>query len=100
MSALPRVTTVKPLGGHTLRLTFTDGLVRDLDLEAVVGRGGVLDPLRDPGYFAQVHVDEATGTIRWPNGVDLDPDVLHGDAESASGAPYRVIRERRLRRTG
>jgi len=81
-------------------LTFTDGLVRDLDLADVVGRGGVFEPLRDPGHFAQVRVDEATGTICWPSGVDLDPDVLHGDARPASGTPYRVLNERHLGRTG
>jgi len=100
MTALPRITSVEPLGGHRLRLTFTDGLVRDLDLADVVGRGGVFEPLRDPGHFAQVRVDEATGTICWPSGVDLDPDVLHGDARPASGTPYRVLNERHLGRTG
>jgi hypothetical protein len=33
--------------------------------------------LKDPTYFAKVKVSRAAGTIRWPNGVDLDPDVLH-----------------------
>ena len=40
-------------------------------------------PLRDPDYFAQVRVDPEAGTIVWPNGVDLDPQVLHGDYELA-----------------
>ena len=34
--------------------------------------------LQDPGYFAQVGVDPELGTVVWPNGFDLDPDVLHG----------------------
>jgi hypothetical protein len=33
--------------------------------------------------FAQVAVDRELGTIGWPNGADLDPDVLHGDFEPA-----------------
>jgi hypothetical protein len=40
-------------------------------------------PLRDPDYFAQVQVDPEAGTIVWPNGVDLDPLVLHGDYDPA-----------------
>jgi hypothetical protein len=26
-----------------------------------------------------VSVDTELGTVVWPNGYDLDPDVLHGD---------------------
>ena len=37
------------------------------------------EPLQDPAYFRQVHVDPELGTVVWPNGYDLDPDVLHGD---------------------
>jgi hypothetical protein len=44
--------------------------------------GPVFEPLRDPDFFAQVTVDH--GTVVWPNGVDLDPVVLHGDALSAA----------------
>ncbi|MGH8915253.1 MAG: DUF2442 domain-containing protein [Acidimicrobiia bacterium] len=36
---------------------------------------------RDDDLFAKVEVDPQTGTITWPNGADLDPDVLHGDFE-------------------
>jgi hypothetical protein len=42
------------------------------------------EPLQDLGYFRQVRVDLELGTVVWPNGYDLDPDVLHGDFEPAS----------------
>jgi hypothetical protein len=29
--------------------------------------------------FASVAVDPVAGTVAWPNGIDLDPDTLHGD---------------------
>jgi hypothetical protein len=84
--------SVEHLGGYALRLTFTDGLVRDLDFDPVL-HGGVLESLRDPQMFVSVSVDEVAGTIAWPNGVDLDPDVLHGDHEPASGHAPRVLGE-------
>ena len=76
--SLPRITSVEPLDGFVLRLHFTDGLVREVDVEADLW-GPVFEPLRrDPNLFRQVTVDPELGTIVWPNGADMDPDVLHG----------------------
>lgn len=99
MSELARITQVEPLGDFVLRLTFSDGLVRELDFAGVL-EGGVFEPLQDPDFFAQVSVDPASRTVAWPNGVDLDPDVLHGDHEPASGRGPRVLKEYWLRPTG
>ncbi|MGH9091579.1 MAG: DUF2442 domain-containing protein [Acidimicrobiales bacterium] len=82
---IPRVTDVEVIGPHGLRLTFDDGVVRDVDLSSELW-GPMFEPLRDPAYFAQVVVDH--GTVAWPNGADLDPLVLHGDVE-ATPAPAR-----------
>jgi hypothetical protein len=81
---LVQVTSVEVLGHYRLRLGFSDGLVRDVDLSRLADRGGVFVPLRDPEYFSQVRVDPEAGTVVWPNGVDLDPLVLHGDYEAAN----------------
>jgi hypothetical protein len=96
MGKLARVVKAEAIGNLAVRLTFSDGLQRDLDLDPVL-QGAVFEQLRDPLYFATVTVDEVAGTVVWPNGVDLDPDVLHGDYEPASGAPPAVRAERRLR---
>jgi len=77
------VTSVEVLGHYRLRLGFSDGSSRDVDLTGEL-RGPVFEPLADPDYFSQVRVDEELGTIVWPNGADLDPLVLHGDFEPAS----------------
>jgi hypothetical protein len=80
--ALPRVTSVEPLEGFRLRLAFTDGLVREVDLSSDLW-GQMAEPLQDPDYFRRVTLDTELGTVVWPNGYDLDPDVLHGDHEPA-----------------
>jgi hypothetical protein len=99
MSSLARIVAVEHLGDYRLRLTFSDGLVRELDFDGVL-EGGVFEPLREVRTFSLAAVDEVAGTICWPNGVDLDPDVLHGDFEPASGSSAKVLREYHLRATG
>jgi hypothetical protein len=75
---LPRIKGVRHLGEYRLELTFTDGKKGELDFKhRVAGRGGVFAPFVDVSFFRQVEVDPEAGTIVWPNGVDLCPDVLY-----------------------
>jgi Protein of unknown function (DUF2442) len=99
MTSLARVAQVEPLGDLRLRLTFTDGLVRELDFEDALS-GSLFDQLREPSYFSQVTVDPTTGTVTWPNEIDFDPDVLHGDHPPASGRGPRLISEHHQRAAG
>ena len=88
------VIAVKPVAGHVLELSFEDGLIARVDMDRVIGRfDGVFTPLLDPGYFAQVRVEQELGTIVWPNGADICPDVLYSHA---SGKPIIVNGERVL----
>lgn len=75
-SVLVRVISVQPLEGFVVRLEFTDGIQSDIDLSPFL-RGPIFDRIReDPVLFRQVAVDRQLGTIVWPNGADVDPDVL------------------------
>ena len=88
------ITIVEPLAGRRVRLAFADGAVHEVDLTAVLARGGVFAPIRDDrATFEAVRVDHDSGTIAWPGDVDLDPDVLRGDEEPASGAvmPRKIV---------
>lgn len=85
----PRIQQVRHLGAYRLELSFTDGTKGELDLETrVLGRGGVFRPLERIDYFGQVTVDPEAGTIVWPNGVDLCPDVLYS---LVTGKPVRAL---------
>lgn len=80
-SAPPRVRSIESLVGFHVRLLFTDGTRRDIDLEPFL-RGPIFEDIRrDPNLFRQIAVDAELGTVVWPNGADIDPDVLHGDFE-------------------
>ena len=71
------VVEVWPLGCHRLLFRFEDGVEGDLDLEKTIEFKGIFAPLRDEKEFAEVRLHPELGTIVWPNGVDLDPSVLH-----------------------
>jgi hypothetical protein len=78
---LPSVVGVAVVGDHMLRLLFSDGTVGDVDFSAERWTG-VLEPLNDPVYFAQVRVNPEAGTIVWPNGLDLAPEPLYEQARA------------------
>lgn len=74
---LKDIVEARHLGEHRLFLRFEDDVEGQLDLAPVLAFTGMLAPLADPDYFAMVVVDPEAGTIVWPNGADLDPDMLY-----------------------
>lgn len=79
------VVAVECLQGSRVRLTFDDGQRRDVDIAGVVPFDGVFEPLADAAYFRRVRVEPDVGTIVWPNGADLCPDVLYEHGRSTTG---------------
>ena len=86
-----RIISVKALGEYRLRLTFDDGAVTEADFSEDL-RGPLAEALLDPAYFRQVRIDDEAQTIVWPNGLDPDPYVLHGDHLPAAPSSLRVRR--------
>jgi hypothetical protein len=85
----PDVKAAIPLAPYAIRVVFADGAVRDVDIEPLLG-GEVFAPLRDRSEFERVTVDEELGTIAWPNGADLDRDVLYGLEQPATSPSARI----------
>jgi hypothetical protein len=72
-----RIQSVDPLEGFNVKLVFTDGTERAVDLAPYLN-GPVFEPLKqDRSFFRSVRVDHELGTIVWPNGADICPDVLY-----------------------
>lgn len=74
---LKDITAVETLEGYQLRLRFEDGATGVVNIMELVPLTGIFAPLTERDYFLQVRVDPDLGTICWPNGADLDPDVLY-----------------------
>lgn len=86
-----RIQGVSTLGRYRLKLTLTDGSVIERDVERLL-QGPIFDPIRrDPSVFASVRVEG--GSIVWPNGADLCPDVLiwNGDPPEEAAPLFQVL---------
>ena len=74
-----RVTSVTPLPGFRLNVTFVDDTQGEVELERFLRQPeigeGVFAPLRDPDVFAQARV--VLGAVEWPGGPDLAPDAMY-----------------------
>jgi Protein of unknown function (DUF2442) len=82
-----KVAKIRCLGGYRLRATFSDGMAGEYDFAAIVRDSGpMVDPLRDPAYFARVFLEDGAPT--WPNGYDVAPTWLRREIE-ATGALAR-----------
>jgi hypothetical protein len=81
---LQDVVAVEVREDYHLFLRFEDGVEGVVDLGSTLSFRGVFAPLRDPAYFRQAKVNRELGTVVWPNGADLDPDVLYS---YVSGVP-------------
>ena len=72
--SLLRTVKADILGQFSVRLTLTDGTVIERDIGSFL-KGPIFDAIRtNPENFRQMEVVE--GTLVWPNGADLCPDVL------------------------
>lgn len=80
------VTHVAVIRERVVKLRFSDGTERQVDLAPFLWGPAFEEAARDESLFQAVRVDPETGTLSWPNGADLDPDVLHGDFEPSSRA--------------
>lgn len=90
-SRIPAVVGVAVTRPHVMRLLFDDGVIRDVQFVPSDDLGPMVLPLNDPEYFALVTVDAELRTVVWPNGLDLAPEVLHGDHEPADPIGFRDI---------
>ena len=85
---LVRIREAHPLDSHRVQLTLTDGRVIERDLAPMLA-GAIFSEIQsDLALFREMRVEG--GTLVWPNGADLCPDVLIWGglppAETASNA--------------
>jgi hypothetical protein len=93
MSHFIRVQSVETRAPFTVYVRFTNGEARDIDLDPYL-QGPIFQPVRDDVILFQAAFVDG-GTIAWPNGADIDPDVLYlGLGPDATEAEWRAARDR------
>lgn len=84
------VAQVRPLPGAKLSLRFSDGMAGVFDCAPLLQSSGpMVQPLRDPAFFAQVFLE--LGAPTWPNGYDLDPVNLYTQLRDAGALSEGAI---------
>ncbi len=82
LQKLIRVRSVSIIDNQVVRIEFEDGITKVVDLLPLMN-GPIFDELlNDTELFNQLIVGH--GTLAWPNGADIDPDVLYYDLVPAS----------------
>jgi hypothetical protein len=79
--------------GYRLQLKFEDGVEGIVDISLCVPFTGVFAPLQDSREFAAVRVNPELGTICWPCGADMDPDVLYSLVTEEPTPSYDSVAE-------
>jgi hypothetical protein len=82
---------VNATGRYCLRAAFEDGYVGDIDLSSLFEnpRGPLTEDFKDPALFPKAYVDHRA--VAWPNGYDIDPDVLRYYCEIGRVCSYEEL---------
>lgn len=82
---------VRATSAYRLRVVFQDGYIGEVDLWPLFEkpRGPLTEAFRDPAFFAKVSVD--FNAAAWPNGYDIDPDVLRYYCEMGRVCPREEL---------
>ena len=89
--SLLRIREVLPVEGFRVRFTLTDGSIVERDITDLL-MGPMFETLcKDSVAFRQVKVE--SGTVVWPSGADLCPDVLiwGGPPPKSSAVPPQSL---------
>ena len=80
---LVRARKLERLGGYRLKLWLSDGRAGEWDFSDLARRetGPMVEPFKDPAYFARVCLE--FGGPTWPNGYDWSPEAPHADMDRA-----------------
>lgn len=72
----PKLNKIQYKKNFTYYIQFEDNSSGEVDFKPFLW-GKAFEELNEVDYFKKASIDELTGTISWPNGVDLAPETLY-----------------------
>jgi len=84
------------ISGFIVSTRFDDETEKHIDVTQWF-RGPVFEPLKDKKLFKKFFID--TGTLAWPNGVDIAPEALYAARDTKKTPKKLLARTRKTRRT-
>jgi hypothetical protein len=91
-----KIVEVKPLKNCRIFIGFSDGKEGTVDLSDMKGKG-VFAAWNDKKVFNAVKIDKESGTVVWPGGIDLCPDVLYSEVV---GKTFEYVLEEKIEKYG
>jgi hypothetical protein len=72
-----RIVTAQANDDHTVDLVWSNGEAARVDFKPIIGKGGVLAPLKDAAFFCeQMAITQDGRALEWPDALDFSADSL------------------------
>ena len=72
----PRIKHIRYIKDYEYMLGFSDGYTGIVDFLPMIF-GKAFEEIENVHYFRMATISPLTGTITWPNGVDIAPETLY-----------------------
>ena len=79
----PKINKLEYKKDYIYKIQFTDNIEGEVNFQPFLW-GEAFEELKDQNFFKQATVDNTSGTISWPNGVDIAPEKLYQKITSHS----------------
>jgi len=84
MNMIPKISKLQYKKDYIYRVRFDDGREGLVDFKPFLW-GEAFEELKNQDFFKKAFVDGTTGTITWPNGIDIAPETLYERLSEPSG---------------
>ncbi len=79
----PKISKIQYKEAYIYQIRFADNLEGTINFKPFLW-GEAFEVLKDQTIFKKAFIDDITGTITWPNGVDIAPETIYAKISTNS----------------